>query len=68
MNFASFSNILKKHCFQEHFCLFTVGVNFLFLFRSRYLRCSLTKRCSLKFCRIHRKTPVSDLFFNKAAA
>ena len=30
-------------------------------------RCYMYKRCSKNFCKIHRKTPVSESYFNKAA-
>ena len=34
--------------------------------KGSHRRCSV-KRCSQKFCKIHRKTPVPGLFFNKVA-
>ena len=35
--------------------------------RSNHWRCSVKKRCSLKFCNIHSKTPVLESLFNKVA-
>ena len=60
--------VLVKVCFKSPiFDLVVGGHNSVILDRRSHRRCSVKKKCSQKFCKILRKTPVPESLFNKVA-
>ena len=55
--------------YNSHLFAYVTKISSYFLmnlFRSSHQRCS--RRCSLRFCKIHKKTPVPESFFIKACS